>query len=141
MVHALEEARRVLVTSGKLLDLRPLASKPAIEVATPGGAVQVGVVDDSADVPDDTAVHRAMRQVVDRGWLVAHQEFQYHTEHYWDTVTELAAFIDTRRHKLDVHPSYAEIEKSYQGLSTGSGSSVRLRCRWQSVLAVYRKVN
>ena len=139
MVHALQEASRVLAASGSLLDLRPLSSKPPIEVVTPGGAVQVGVLDDS-QTPDDAAVDRAMRQAVEIGWFVSHGgDTQFHTEHYWDTVKEMAEFIETRRTKPKVHPSYADIEKTYEDLSAKTSESVRLRCRWLGLLAVYRK--
>ena len=139
MVHALHEIWRALAADGHLLDLRPLSSNPIIEVVTRGGAVAVGGVDDSEEVPDDAAADRAIRRVIDDGWFVTRKHRPFDVEHYWDSVEEMASFIETRRHKLHVHPSYRDLEKIHHDLNAGAGGMARLRCRWRAGLGVYRK--
>jgi hypothetical protein len=139
MVHALREAWRILAASGILLDLRPISSNPTIEVVVQGESFQIGAIDNSAGVPDDAAAERAIRQVVEDGWFVLSNDSRFQTEHLWDSVEEVASFMETRRHKMHVHPPYADLEKIHRDLSAGAMSRARLRCRWGAVLAVYRK--
>ncbi len=141
MVHALQEAWRVLAAKGTLLDLRPVSTKYPIEVATPDGEVQVGEVDGSREAPDDAAADRAIRRVVENGWFVPCREGHFDFDIYWDTVSEMASFFmeGSKRMRDPVTPSYADLEKAHRGLTSGAGGRVRLRYRRPMLLAVYRK--
>ena len=139
MVHALHEARLVLRNGGTLVDLRPFACKPSIEVVTSEEAVAVGTLDDSASIHDDVAADHAMNQVIESGWFIPSRETVFEMERYWDSVKEMKAFLDTRRHKIYVSPAYAELEKIHLNRSDRARGMARLRCRQPAKLAVLMK--
>lgn len=97
----------------------------------------MGVVDESAGIPDDEAADRAIRQVVEAGRFFPRRDSRFETEHYWDTIKEMTSFIESRRHKLNVRPSYSHVEEIYEDLGARTKGKARLRCRWRSLIAVY----
>ena len=139
MVHALHEIWRVLATSGTLVDLRPLPSQCPIEIVTPGTIVQVGEVDASGTAADDDAADRAIGDVVGGGWFVPRRNTQFEFDFYWDSVEEMASFMDASKRMKHVIPSYANLEKDRRKLSAREQGRVRFRCRRRTMLAVYDK--
>ena len=65
MVHALEEAHRVLKPDSLLLDLRPAAEHRRIGIETNGRYEEVAVMQEKLD--DDYAANRAVNVVIRRG--------------------------------------------------------------------------
>ena len=65
MVHALEEAHRVLKPDSLLLDLRPAAEHRRIGIETNGRYEEVAVMQEKLD--DDYAANRAVNTAIQRG--------------------------------------------------------------------------
>lgn len=140
MVDALREAWRVLSAHGILVDLRPLpSSKCPIEVVTPEEVIQVGVVDASGTVADDVAADRAVAQVVQDGRYLLRKDARLDFEFSWDTVGEMASFMEESRRMRNIRPSYIDLEKLHREWRAKAGGRVRLRCRRIMLLAVYQK--
>jgi SAM-dependent methyltransferase len=94
MVHALQEVRRVLVPGGILLDIRPLADRWPVEVASGQGFRQTGRVDDLAEqVNADAASNAALQQAQAHGWFVREQEEFFPYFYNWDTPREMEEYI------------------------------------------------
>jgi hypothetical protein len=95
MVHALEEARRVLVPEGILIDMRPLADRWRVEVVSGRGSQETGRVHDLPDqVTGDTAANQAMQEVEARGWFRREAEEIFPFFYSWDTPSELEEFVE-----------------------------------------------
>ena len=94
MVHALQEARRVLVPRGIFIDLRPICIDAPLEIMTSTGCAFAGFVDQSPNIPDDIAADNAI-QVILRDNLFKEMQVDYFDfAYYWNTVTEMKAFMD-----------------------------------------------
>ena len=65
MVHALEEAWRVLRPDGLLIDLRPAMANRRVEIEGPNGVRAVGLMQEIFD--DDIRANRAVASVIRRG--------------------------------------------------------------------------
>ena len=141
MVNALRETWRVLAANGMLVDLRPLSSKCPIEVVTPKEAIQIGEVDAYGAAEDDAAADSATRQAVEDGWYAPLGDTHFLFDFYWDTVSEMASFMEGSMRMKVVTPSYSELEKISRELNTGAENRTRLRCRRSMMLAVYRKAD
>lgn len=64
MVHALEQAWQALRPGGVFVDLRPLSLDSALDIVSSQGKESAGMVDMSADLPDDRAVDEAIEAAV-----------------------------------------------------------------------------
>lgn len=94
MVHALEEARRVLKRDGILIDIRPLNGQWPIEVASMQGHKEIGPVEDLPDpLKADRASNEAMQEVEARGWFRREQEEFFPFIYSWDTPSEMEEFV------------------------------------------------
>jgi len=94
MVHALDEIRRVLVPNGILIDIRPLADRWQVEVASASDVKETGRVDHlPAQVNPDIASNEAMKEVESRGWFRREQEEFFPFFYSWDTPSEMEKFI------------------------------------------------
>ena len=138
MVHALNEAWRILVPDGTLLDLRPRSAKYPIELVTPAERFHIGHLDGYGMESVDLAADVAMRTPVEDGWFTRLKDTNFDIEFYWDTVNELQSYVQDESRITSVAPSYAELEKAYVQLSKRT-SNVRLCYRRPTILAVYRK--
>jgi hypothetical protein len=139
MVHALYGIWRVLAGSGTLVDLRPLPMQCPVEAVTSDSVVQIGEVDATGMIADDAAADRAIRDVVEHGSFVPCRDIRFDFDFYWNSVPELASFIEGSKRMKQVVPSYAELEEVHRELSERSRAKVRLRCRRRTLLAVYAK--
>ena len=71
MVHALDEIRRVLVTDGVLIDLRPIAGQWRVEVFSARELRQTGTLTDlPAGLEDDKAANQAMAEGERKKWFL-----------------------------------------------------------------------
>ncbi|MGB8983228.1 MAG: hypothetical protein WCC12_15240 [Anaerolineales bacterium] len=94
MVHALEEIRRVLVPDGVLLDIRPVADRWPVEVASASAVRETGRLDDLAEqVNADAASNEAMKEVESRGWFRREQAAFFPFFYSWDTPADMEEFI------------------------------------------------
>lgn len=139
MVDALREAHSALTATGILVDLRPLScSNAPLEIVTPDGATRVGAVDASATLDDDLASDRAVTKAVENGWFTPCRKLRFEFEFSWDTVSEMASFMEERRTKR-VTPPYSELERIHRRWRARTTGKVRLRYWRTMLLAVYQK--
>jgi hypothetical protein len=103
--------------------------------------IQAGELDDSGTVEDDVAADRAVAEVVQEGRFLLRQDARFEFDFYWDTVGEMASFMeDSRRMKLG-SPSYEDLERIYREWCARARDRVRLRYPRSMMLAVYQKTN
>jgi hypothetical protein len=96
MVHALEEIRRILVPSGVLIDIRPLADHWPVEVVSARDFEETGQVTDLPEQTNaDVASNEAMREVESRGWFIREHEEFFPFFYLWDSPREMEEFIST----------------------------------------------
>ena len=138
MVDALEDAWRVLDVGGVFVDLRPRPSRYPLDLVDAAETVTIGQVDTTGRAEDDQAADRAVELVLERGWFLRDQGFEFPFEFWWDTVGDLEAFVQTRK-VTTVSPSFVDLEKRYRECSGPAGRSIRLRSPRRVRLAVYRK--
>ena len=94
MVHALEEIHRILVPGGILLDIRPLADRWQVEVASTRGLQQTGRVEDLPEqLNADKASNEAMQEAERRGWFRRDGEEFFPFFYTWDTPNEMEEYL------------------------------------------------
>lgn len=91
MVHALEEAWRVLKPDGPLIDLRPAMVHRTVGVAGAEGFRRVGVMHE--DWTDDVAANRAVAGVVRRGLFRRARRERFDCARVMDTLERFRDWI------------------------------------------------
>lgn len=139
MVHALQEAWRVLIPEGILIDIRPLAESWPIEVVTARGATETGRVNDLPEqINADVASNKAMRVVESRGWFRREQEELFPFFYSWDTPSEMDEFI------ADDWADFIELsEETRQATRAAwatSDADSRVRVRMKVLISRWRKI-
>ena len=89
MVHALRQARRVLKSSGFLVDLRPAAVHRRVGLEIAGSYQQLAVMEEEFD--DDHAANRAVKEMIDKGLLTLVRRTRF------DCTRRMDRFIDFHR--------------------------------------------
>src|SRR4030095_9300804 len=93
MVHALQEAHRVLKPSGSLIDLRPAPKHRRVGLETADGGWQlVGVMREKFD--DDRAANRAVAQVVRKGLFRRTTSVEFDLARVMDTPDDFREWLD-----------------------------------------------
>jgi len=136
MVHALQQAWRVLKPGGSLVDLRPLAANSPIEVVTGQQSRLAGRIDDSRDRLDDRAADKAVSQILRNGWFVREREETFDYIAFWDTLEEMQIYIEEKRSSLVLPDS---VVAEAQWLLLDSDETARLRIPFKMIIARYRK--
>ncbi len=141
MVHALEEAVRVVTRDGCVIDLRPLSFDLPFEVESAGGVEQIGYVPAAPlGLEADFACRLAERAAVSQG-LLTREEVRYLTfAFYWKTRDELTAFIAEHWQWRRLAPARESVENAGR-LLVSSGGTARIRAREVLRLARFRKPN
>lgn len=99
MVHALSEIRRVLLSNGILIDLRPILDHWQIEVVSAREVRETGRVQDfPIGLADDEAANRSMALAEEQGWFVREQEEFFSYAYSWDTPKEMEEWIEEEWH-------------------------------------------
>jgi hypothetical protein len=136
MVHALKQLWRVLVPHGSLIDLRPLAQNPPVEIVVGEQVFQAGRADVSSALPDDVVSDKSLDEVVDEGWFVRECEELFDYAIYWDTLDEMIAYAEWDW--IRVFLPEAMLTEARRLLES-SGEGARLRVRRRIVISRYRK--
>ncbi len=84
-MHALEEAWRVLVPGGMMVDVRPLSLEVPLEVVFETGTETAGMVDMSPDLKYDIAADEAIERVVKEGIFSQSSIETFEYAYYWNT--------------------------------------------------------
>ena len=94
MVHALNEAWRVLLPQGILIDLRPLCADAPLEIVFAGDCALAGPVDMSPDIAHEIAADQAVKTVIGEGIFKKLQLDFFDFALYWETVADMLADMD-----------------------------------------------
>jgi hypothetical protein len=138
MVHALEEAWRVLVSRGILVDLRPLCIDIPLEILSPAGSESAGLVDMSPDIDKDIAAEAATQAVVRDGFYQELKRETFDFAYYWNTVREFKADLDERwKDEVILH---ADVLKNARVMYKKLGDAARVRIRIRMLLAKFAKL-
>jgi hypothetical protein len=93
VVHALQEARRVLIHAGTLIDLRPICFDAPLEIVTATGCESTDLLDLSPGIVDDTAADNAIQMVLQDGGFERIRVDYFDASYYWNTVPEMESYI------------------------------------------------
>ena len=126
----------MLVPKGQLIDLRPLAVNPPIEIVTGDQVLLAGRVDDSAGIADDMAADESMNEIVNTGWFVREHNDSFEYKSYWDTVDEMQAYI--KEQWVDAILPDAVVKEA-QRLISMSNEGAKVRTRLSMMISQYRK--
>ena len=136
MVHALEEAHRVLKPGGALIDLRPGARNRLVELELDGATLNVGEIDSSHSYPDHEAADEALRQACAAGLLRAehHARFEF--------VTDLDSAADFREYAATLRRSIAPdwLPRRIETLTADLQGDWLIKARRAMTIARYRRL-
>jgi hypothetical protein len=88
MVHALEQAHRLLRPHGWLINIQPLPVARRIEVRSPEIKVEISYSVDTEDRHDEQLAVNALNQVIRRGLYVVEDEKDIPLNVHGDSLTE-----------------------------------------------------
>jgi hypothetical protein len=139
MVHALEEIRRVLASSGLLIDLRPLLERWPVEVTWGNEFRPVGrLVDLPEGLSDDQAANQAMEEAARRGWFTFEQGKRFSLFYSWDTASEMEQFL---REEWDGFVQLDdEVNRAAKSAWAVANADARVRVRASMIVNRWRKV-
>lgn len=136
MVHALEQAWQVLRPGGMLLDLRPRSFDSPVDVVTGEVVERAGMVDMSADLPDDRASDAAIEAAVRAGVFVPKEVRKFEFSYYWTSLEGMREYTK-ERWETAVFP--AEVLAKTGSLMEELGPDARIRIILPMHLATYEK--
>lgn len=136
MVHALQELWRVLVPHGLLIDLRPVALDPPLEIIDGEQLFLAGRADVSPAIPDDLASNEALAEIVGQGRFVREREALFDYAIYWDTLEEMLAYAESSWIRVSLPEA---IVAEARRLLAASAGNARLRVRRRMVISRYKK--
>jgi hypothetical protein len=139
MVHALEEAWRVLVTHGLMVDVRPLSVDVPLEVVYEGGCEPAGIVDMSPDLKYDIAADRAIEHVVIEGNFNQSSLETFDYIYYWNTYHGMV--VDFKERWQDEIIVSKQVLDRVKWLYTQKRPDARLRLPMRMNLGTYIKKN
>jgi SAM-dependent methyltransferase len=138
MVHALSEIRRTLKPGGILIDLRPVEDNWPVEVASSSGNQVAGrLTDMPAGLADDEAAFAAMKDVEARGWFVNEQEDNFVFFYYWDTPSEMKAYMDSEWD--DFEKMEEDVYQKTKALWASANADARVRVRRKMLITRWMK--
>jgi hypothetical protein len=138
MVHALNEAWRVLKPGGLLVDLRPLLDRWPIEVASASQQREAGRATDLAEpLADDAAANAAMAETAQsRRWTRDLRE-EFPLLYYWDTPDEMREYI--AEDWSDVITVEESVWRTLKSAWSTAEADARVRLRMKMLITRYRK--
>jgi SAM-dependent methyltransferase len=138
MVHALDEIHRVLKPNGQLIDLRPVEANWAVEVVSSTGWQAAGRLSDlPVALADDEAAFAAMRQAASNGWYGKKDEKEFGFFYYWDTPSEMKAFMDDEWE--DFEKMEEHVYQKASSLWASANADARLRVRVNMLITLWEK--
>lgn len=96
MVHALQEAWRVLVPQGILVDLRPYTFDAPLEIVFKDRAKPAGLVDASLGRAHDQAADKAFGFCVRKGIFKELKSEYFNDAYYWKSVKGMVGDVNKR---------------------------------------------
>lgn len=137
-MHALSEIRRVLAPTGVLVDLRPVADRWPLEIATATKSQVAGRLQDlPAQLDDDAASAEAIAHAAQAGWFVSERVETFDFLYYWDTLEEMKAYIDEQWEDYVSLPG--EVYRQAQVLWADGGADRQVRVRVKLLIGCWQK--
>lgn len=136
MVHALSEARRVLVSSGRLIDLRPTMRNRRVELDLAGATLFLGEIDSTCTFSDHVAANDALDAALSAGDLrLEHRAaFPYVTD--LDSLADLREFEAGFRRSVMPESIFQQID----ALTADESADFLIRIRRELQIARYRRL-
>jgi hypothetical protein len=137
MVHALDEIQRLLVSGGRLIDLRPLMDQSPIEVVS-GSRVQfAGVVNQlPEDIANDEAANNAIAKAAEQGWFNLERRELFPFSYAWDSPEEMQEYVEEEW--SDFVTIDEEVWRNIHSLWAVAGAGAHLRVRVKMVIARWK---
>ena len=139
MVHALNEIRRVLISDGILIDLRPMLDRWPIEVASAREIRETGrMLDFPLGLADDEAANRSMADAEQKEWFIRERQEFFPFFYSWDSPSALEEWIAAEwQDFIDIDEETKRTTRSAWALGDAD-SQVRVRMkmlitRWKKV--------
>ena len=136
MVHALEQTWQALRPGGILVDLRPLSLDSPLEVVTGRRAERAGLVDMSADLPDDRAVDEAIEAALRAQIFLPREVREFGFTYYWQSFDGMLKYT---RERWDTAVFPTDTLTTAQELHNQLGQTARLRIVLPMHLATYER--
>ena len=136
MVHALEQAWQALRPGGLLVDLRPLSLDSPLEILSAERVERAGLVDMSADLPDDRAVDQAIEAAVRAAVFLPLVTQRFDFAYYWETFEGMRQYT---AEKWDTAVFPVEVLAKAQALHAELGPNSRFRIVLPMHLATYER--
>lgn len=89
MVHALEEVRRLLKSTGKLIDMHPVAESLPVEIQRGEKIVPAGRLSITQWITDYQLADIALAEIKQRGIFVVEHESVFDAPTYYDSAEEM----------------------------------------------------
>ena len=136
MVHALEEAERILVPGGQLIDLRPISVDSRLEILYGHAVRPAGIIDFSGGLPEDRAADQAVAGRVRRGGLSPEGHRRFEHAYYWEDLASMKAYAEERWSESATVPE--RVYRRAEDLIHKCLGPARIRVRLLVHLAAYR---
>jgi hypothetical protein len=137
MVHALQEAWRVLVPCGIMIDLRPRSDNMPLEILHKDGVDSAGLVDMSPGLADDQAADEAINTLLAAGSFQQILADRFLFTHYWKSVQEFLEDWNERWKDWAILPD--DVLQRASHLYKQHESRARLRLQMTEILNMYVK--
>jgi hypothetical protein len=138
MVHALQEAWRVLKPNGIMIDLRPRCDDMPLEILQKDGIESAGLVDMSPDLADDQAADAAIATLVSAGSYQQILSDRFLFTHYWKSLQEFLEDWNERWKDWAILPD--DVLQRASLLYKQHDSRARLRLQMFEILNAYMKL-
>ena len=137
MVHALQEAWRALKSGGPLIDMRPIASRPPVDILSNSGTKRAGRVDDAPGKPDDAAADAAMANAVKFGHFEEQEKQLFEISDYWNEVQGMVDYIQDRwSDSAKIPPGTIENANNFVDQASGD---IKIRLTQEIMISRYAK--
>jgi hypothetical protein len=137
MVHALQEAHRVLVPHGTLIDLRPAGSHRRAGLGFGRSWRLVGTLRESLD--EDYAADAAIEAVVRRGLFRQRSREHFDLDRVMDTLAEFRLWIEDFS-RLEKYGDHARLIKRLERALARATRRPKLTVRGRMTLGVLEKL-
>jgi hypothetical protein len=139
MVHALSEIRRVLVSNGILIDLRPMSEERLVQVFSARETQEIGYATVlQRELDDNVAANQAMTTVESHGWFTREREDFFPIHYVWDTPREMEEWIENEWE--DFIELKKEIKLAARSAWTLGDGDTRVRIKIKMLLTKWRKL-
>ena len=136
-MHALEEAWRVLVPHGIMVDLRPDCVENPLELVFDGGLQPVAVLDSSSSRPADLAADQAFESAVHAGLFKPCKSEYFFLAFYWNSLADM--LVDMKESWWNDVVLPKNVVRRAARLYKKHPAPARLRMSIRSKLVVYEK--